>query len=333
MNGTLLRSGAVFAVKRTTEVHCHAQNLTGWRQDYEQTSPGLFEGLVREYQDSVLQIFEEIANRSTTQYCQTWDEGVWFGLPVEETGQNLLYMGHALRPNQMMVAQGRTLFDLQVPEGFGLYGVVIKAQQLQTAWKLAHAMDDDSKAAAWQLEMPRVFNLTLPTRLRLSGLLREALNNLQAYPQVVRHAGSVAALQSAILSTLVQVLSLENTEPTVTLRWRRRLDLVHRARSLVLSDPASYLTVDQLCQALYVTRRTLQNCFQSVLGMSPAAYLRAVRLNRVRQELLQATPGQTVIDIAARWGFWHMGHFSKEYRILFAEKPSQTLKRSRAMAR
>ena len=32
----------------------------------------------------------------------------------------------------------------------------------------------------------------------------------------------------------------------------------------------------------------------------------------------------TVADIAARWGFWHMGHFSQDYKALFGETPTQT---------
>ena len=75
---------------------------------------------------------------------------------------------------------------------------------------------------------------------------------------------------------------------------------------------------------LHVTRRTLQNCFQDVLGMGPARYLRTVGLNAVRRELCDATPHTTIADIAARWGFWHMGHFSQEYKALFGETPSQT---------
>jgi AraC family ethanolamine operon transcriptional activator len=73
-----------------------------------------------------------------------------------------------------------------------------------------------------------------------------------------------------------------------------------------------------------VTRRTLQNCFQEALGMSPASYLRTVRLNAVRRALREGPPATTIADTAARWGFWHMGHFSQEYKTLFGETPSQT---------
>jgi AraC family ethanolamine operon transcriptional activator len=49
-----------------------------------------------------------------------------------------------------------------------------------------------------------------------------------------------------------------------------------------------------------------------------------VRLNAVRRELRNGTADQTIGDVAARWGFWHMGHFSHDYKALFGETPSHT---------
>ena len=51
-------------------------------------------------------------------------------------------------------------------------------------------------------------------------------------------------------------------------------------------------------------------------------------LERVRAELMRATPGSdSVTDAATRWGFQHLGHFSASYRRQFGETPSETLKR------
>ena len=61
-----------FRVKRTREVDVHARNLDAWDQDYVQTSPGVFQGQVRELFDGPLQAFEEVANCATSQFCRPW---------------------------------------------------------------------------------------------------------------------------------------------------------------------------------------------------------------------------------------------------------------------
>jgi AraC family ethanolamine operon transcriptional activator len=96
----------------------------------------------------------------------------------------------------------------------------------------------------------------------------------------------------------------------------------------VFEHPDTPLTVAELCTRLHMTRRTLQNCFHDTLGQSPASYLRSLRLNAVRRALRESPPSATVADIAAGWGFWHMGHFSQDYKALFGETPSQTRRHS-----
>jgi len=87
--------------------------------------------------------------------------------------------------------------------------------------------------------------------------------------------------------------------------------------------------VADLCIELGVSRRTLQYSFQDVLNLNPVKFLRAIRLNAVRRALKSADANgrETVADVAARWGFWHLSHFAAEYKAMFDELPSETLKR------
>jgi AraC family transcriptional regulator, ethanolamine operon transcriptional activator len=52
-------------------------------------------------------------------------------------------------------------------------------------------------------------------------------------------------------------------------------------------------------------------------------YLRVMRLNRVRREL-QTHRRDSIGDVAARWGFWHLSRFAADYSRLFGELPSAT---------
>jgi AraC family ethanolamine operon transcriptional activator len=102
---------------------------------------------------------------------------------------------------------------------------------------------------------------------------------------------------------------------------------VRRAREVVLSHPDSPLQVQDLCQALQVSRRTLQDSFRAVLGINPVGYLRALRLDGARRDLMN---GHSVKDVTETWGFWHWSRFSQDYRRLFGELPSVTARRTGA---
>ena len=75
-----------------------------------------------------------------------------------------------------------------------------------------------------------------------------------------------------------------------------------------------------------VSTRSLYAGFRDFVGASPMQYLRELRLERARAELL-GSDAANVAAVALRWGFAHLGRFSSEYRQRFGETPSETLKR------
>lgn len=103
---------------------------------------------------------------------------------------------------------------------------------------------------------------------------------------------------------------------------------VKRAMDLIEAHAAEPLTVEDIAEAVGVGARALQDGFRRHLETTPMAYLRDVRLERVRAELIAGAPGSTTItDVAFRWGFVHLGRFSRAYRQRFGETPSETLRR------
>lgn len=88
------------------------------------------------------------------------------------------------------------------------------------------------------------------------------------------------------------------------------------------------LTVSDLARIADLSVRGLQEAFHRTLDRSPMQYLREVRLRRAHEDLLRASPAQVAVaDVAARWGFTHMGRFSGEYLRRFGEYPKVTLRR------
>ena len=97
---------------------------------------------------------------------------------------------------------------------------------------------------------------------------------------------------------------------------------------LVNSRAESHLCLADLCTAGQISERTLHNLFRKEFGLTPKAYVKGQRLFRVHRELWHASSsGTSVSEIASYWGFWHMGQFAADYRKMFGELPSETLKR------
>lgn len=93
-------------------------------------------------------------------------------------------------------------------------------------------------------------------------------------------------------------------------------------------DPQPMPTLCELCRVAGVSQRTLEYGFCDLLGVTPVRYLKVLRLNRVRQRLIKRTPEcETVTSVALRFGFVDLGRFAGEYRRLFGERPSDTLRR------
>ena len=69
-----------------------------------------------------------------------------------------------------------------------------------------------------------------------------------------------------------------------------------------------------------------ERAFVERFGLGPKAYYSAMRMQRVRAVLLAGGPSVRIADVAARWGFWHMGKFARDYRALFGRLPSEDLR-------
>lgn len=104
---------------------------------------------------------------------------------------------------------------------------------------------------------------------------------------------------------------------------------VKRAVDYIRSHAHLPITVEDLVAVSGVPGRTLYQQFERFVGQAPLGYLRMVRLERVRRDLLAAAPGDTVMEVALRWGFGHLGRFAGAYRRCYGESPSQTLARRR----
>lgn len=324
---------AAYGLRRSGDVDEHAGHLSSWRQEYDQLSRGRFTGAVRELwlQGPRLQVFHEFTGPQTSQRCRPWPGSVWFGIP-DGLGEGDLHFSGRLqggdRLRTLMAARADAGFVLRTPRRFGVYGVVLDEAWLAAqcaAQGLAPLLKGRAEVCAAALPPHRHVALcqTIASMLSL-GASGEA-----AMPWGLQALRALGAQLPGLLAPGAGDAVLQGPRAGA----RRRLASVMAARDMAADPLSPLVSVDALCARLHLTPRTLHNHFLGTVGIAPADFLRAVRLNACRRRLRGTPAGPLrVQDVAAQWGFFHMGRFSQAYRALFDELPSQTLQSARQAA-
>ncbi|NRD25864.1 helix-turn-helix domain-containing protein [Frigoribacterium sp. VKM Ac-2836] len=141
-------------------------------------------------------------------------------------------------------------------------------------------------------------------------------------PPLVRHA-----VQTAVVRTLLDLFAWRAVDVPDAVRTERTKRL-RLAAEYVHAYADRAISPTDIATAAGMHTRTLQQLMNEHLGASPSTYLRHVRLDRARQDLLAGAPGTTLVsDVAGRWGFGNRGRFSAAYHARFGEHPRDTLAR------
>lgn len=113
---------------------------------------------------------------------------------------------------------------------------------------------------------------------------------------------------------------------------------VMRGIAYIRENSDGPVSLAQIAGAAGVANRTLQKHFRRFLRLSPLGFLRQVRLERARGDLLcgaVTAVGVTAVGVtgvAGNRGFSHLGRFSVAYRAAYQERPSETSRAGRQLA-
>ena len=159
----------------------------------------------------------------------------------------------------------------------------------------------------------------------LTAQMLHILESFKSNPSIRNDIQQQAEMEAEIIKCIETLLETQcPCFPKLTKGERIALEI----RDRIYKRVTKKVTISSLSQEFNVSEQTLQNAFKSLFGITPNKFLRNLKLNHVRQALIEADPEkETILRIANRWGFTHMGHFSRYYTDLFGENPSLTLAR------
>jgi AraC family transcriptional regulator, ethanolamine operon transcriptional activator len=267
-----------------------------------------------------------VFRESCTALTQTWarfrEPSYACVVPVEPFRRGR-YFGQEIRDTNALTLEPGLDFWMVAPAEADYAGLVMpRSLVLRYASSLQLAGEEHLR------DCPRLIDLPVHRLQALRRFMSTVLSNLERNAATRASAMATRQIEESAAVLLICTF-LGRSRMRGAGRPKSSYERIARqARDLVVAHPEAPPTLMDLCEHLHVGVRALNYAFQHAVGTSAGEYLRVVRLNRVREELLAARGGGRVIlsTIAARWGFWHASQFTRQYRALFGERPSETLR-------
>jgi AraC family ethanolamine operon transcriptional activator len=210
-------------------------------------------------------------------------------------------------------------FEAVSPPDFSCVAISIDAARLDEAFA-AIEMRCPSSCQSTECGLLRVDPNLLQ---RMGSRATQTLDTLNADPGALNRSELLEDLNFQLPIDLALAIQSADDAPRLPISRIRDLAL-RRALAFIEDHLDEPITIRSLCEEVGVGWTTLVHVFREHFGVTPKAYLRAVRLNCARRDLLDAARETPIADVANRWGFWHMGQFAADYRRLFGELPSDT---------
>jgi AraC-like DNA-binding protein len=154
----------------------------------------------------------------------------------------------------------------------------------------------------------------------VSKLVRTMISGVDNGMDLCFSARAAKHFSNLVIDLLVHGIVLGHSSQAPRVEPER----VRRAVDFLEANLQQPFTIMDVAEAAGVGPRALQAAFRRHFGCSPLAYARQRRLAGVRYALMNRSDHETIGDIAARWGFFHLGLFARQYREAYGEPPSAT---------
>ena len=301
------------------DIHVHAATVQEWNQDYSQLTAGSIESSLIQLTTARCHIFREQINQRVVQHGVAPRGKMCFAVPITVPG-SIRMQGREVDDSSLFFLHGGEEFMFHMPVGMELLAITFERELFEQAL----AQTASAREISQLLRQPVIRVSTqryADARRRMLAVFSQALSNEDLGNTQDREL----ELEQAMLGELLQLMTDPACDKQQRLPSSTRSFIVEKCHRLATTELNNVPSVDELCQRLQVSRRTVQNSFRSVAETTPINYLRSVRLNGVRRTLMSTRAAHLSIgDVAAQWGFYHLSHFAAEYQELFAELPSHT---------
>jgi AraC family ethanolamine operon transcriptional activator len=173
-------------------------------------------------------------------------------------------------------------------------------------------------------------NVLPPTaaRKRLRTLIENLGTASRNMPQDLCQTSAVTAARHEIAEVVGEALGFHEAVGATTGRHAlSRVQITRSALQILEEHSEEPISVRRLANLIGVAERTLRTTFEEYFGVGPMKYLKLRSLHQARKVLKRSDPSATsVTEIAVGPGIFELGRFARDYKLLFDELPSETLR-------
>jgi AraC family ethanolamine operon transcriptional activator len=286
------------------------EKIQHWDLDFRMLDIGGFSGKVKQLVSRDMLI-------SYAQFCRGLDQsgatplGYWTFVILGKSCKGFWWRGHQITRDDLLVFPLNAELRCASYEDFEVATISLQISYLEQ-------LADD-------LGLPK-FPGRAREVIRLDSCFANGLRYLSGKIIGFAHHPLALAATQALAEKLVICAAQHHPAKNTLLRQR---DLaVDRVVEYVRGTPVPTSELARLCRIARVSERTLQYAFKERYGIPPNVFVKRWNLNTARRLLSVASPSETTVcDIASKLGFLHPSQFATDYKRLFAELPSLTLRR------
>lgn len=306
-------------IDRFRDAQLHAASVCEWNQTYNQITPGTLQSSLMQISTGRFHVFREYMNQRVVQHGEAPRGKLCFAIPTVMPGTARM-QGRKASDNSVFVLQSGEEFMFHMPMNTDMLAITLEYEVfegLMAASMPPGSLDALLKQPVIQVPAERLNEI----RYRLLAMFSHAVAN----PHLIATPASEKMLEHSMLSALLELVNDPGCDKNQRLSSSSQSFIVDKCHHIAMSSGDMPVTVLDLCEKLRTSPRTIQNSFNAVAQTTPVDYLRSIRLNAVRRQLILTSPLELSIgQAAANWGFFHLSHFATCYKSLFGELPSQT---------
>ncbi|MGZ3532041.1 MAG: helix-turn-helix domain-containing protein [Vulcanimicrobiaceae bacterium] len=283
-----------------------------------QLSPGDFTGTIASVRIGAVTLFEHACNRGIQLRRRLESNTLLIGF--NEAARGVREQGRSWPPDEILVVSGGEL-DLSTLAAADIVWLEVQLDALGPSERESLLRSAGNAGCFISAQTPAFAHL----REYVADMFKLCRTN----PTILEIETMCQRLEVDLLTQLERTLRTGRIVGADGKGHRRGVSLVQRVEHFMWENVEEPLTLERICANMNCGMRSLIYAFKDAFGLGPMAYLKIRRLNAARRKL-KATRGQTrIFDIAADYGFWHMGHFGADYKRMFGMTASETIASTR----